>query len=87
MMTAKDSDGCASRIAIVLVCVLVLVGVSFFRGRGDAPSGADEGPREGWNKGGPLVNKLMGECVAVRPERLDAIKPRKEVPSRPATKR
>ena len=57
MMTAKDSDGCASRIAIVLVCVLVLVGVSFFRGRGDAPSGADEGPSEGWNKGGTLHNK------------------------------
>jgi len=56
-MTTKDSDGCASRIAIVLVFVLVIAGVSFFRGRGDGPSGAGEGPGEGWNKGGTLHNK------------------------------
>ncbi|MBC8290684.1 MAG: hypothetical protein H8E37_10250 [Planctomycetes bacterium] len=56
-MTAKDSDGCAARVAIVLVCVLGIAAVSFFRGQGGAPSGTGEGPAEGWNKGGTLHDK------------------------------
>lgn len=55
-MTAKYSDGCAGKIAIVLVCVLGLVSVSFFR-QSDEPAPALEAPDEGWNKGGTLHNK------------------------------
>lgn len=39
------------------------------------------------SEGGPLVNHLAGSCVAVRLDRLDSLKKRKEVTSRAANKR
>lgn len=38
-------------------------------------------------EGGPLVNLLVNRCVAVRADRLDSLKKRKEVTSRAANKR
>lgn len=71
-MVARDSDGCAGRIVIVLVFVLGIVAVGYFRGRNNnGLPAAQEAPSGEWNKGGTLHNKsALDWQVASREDKI-----------------